>query len=1264
MNVTTPFKRLPIVAKSLGIGLFLVSSLFAATQPKKMKYDTLIYVPVTFYDYHPDGKFGFEQCMGTNSVTRGMVQDTIFKTDRKPLRTESACNTTTPATYPCACALNDWFRPAGYSTATNLKFEPVQTFYRNGNKIDTIMAHRWTGLVRNTAHSTATDTFWTLPGWDSTAAGANLVYYSYLPFRLIDPDKGTYEFNRTGANQFFWLDDKGFGNEPTNQTTTPKHNFGFTMELHQEFTYQGDNSQAFSFSGDDDVWVFINNKRILDLGGIHGEQPGSFNLNDSAKSFKLEVGKKYWLDVFYTERHTTQANCRITSNLLRPYLDTIILASAPNLCPGDTNIITATIFDKDSSEMTWLEDSIRWEIISPTPLDTNDKLINTKGKTTRFTATKAWRNIIVRASVYDPYLPDQKKYADAPFSINVCSPDHIVIEGSADPDHNVERPLEKVTITSEGKIYDKMYSIVRDKFGNLADTLTSAKWFTSPTATIWTSENTKIVTVQGETGAKYHGTATRADSAGPVKVTASDTSRNLKPGSVIVNVTTHYYVSLRLVDLKTGKVVDTLKIETDSTGHYKIQGLRSTFKDDPNNPNAWDDIQGKIDLKDTLKTDCALTVNDIKWDYCPHNHGTGRVILTNPNDTNTATTIIPVIVTLSKPKLYLDILTPAEKRIAGDTIQIIATIKNDDGLIPIPYCFGGDSAAIKDSIAYYDNLGRGGAQKPEPFTLVNDKVPFNFDFEKYHTGQCFQNGADTFGVVLYYAPYSDSSHVIRATAGSLEAETPKFKLLPGPLYSMKLENNSFVEYPDSILLDYNNEIFSANADGYDKYGNRKGFQEGASWSVTGTLDSSKLLRTTGTYSTYQTQNEKDGRRGDMVAQAKGINDSTIVASITIIVKTPKSDILKAITRDLNGNGVLDRIDITFHKQTKFTKDDGNLSIVNLNPNVSFSVDSIVPADVSGRNHYIYLSEADKSKPQTGWTPKMKLSNFPEAVDTTVTVEDGAAPVVWKATKTIASKRINDVISIVLSEKVSKGGGSNLVTVESDPPMVFKIWEKVNGTFVYEDSMLAKITNFDNIKDSANLSVLIFKMTNGNDITSDDWVNIFYQNNLIADEKSNYTQELNQRVPFFVNGDIVLFSVIPSPAVPTTKLTKPGEIRYVESKKQAAEDIKKAGGGTIFKFTLSNTSDSIRVDIKVKVYDVVGNQVASLPLMKNVKLLKNEETDSTLFSLLFEFGGVNEQGMKIAPGQYKAIAWINYSSKYKSLKMSKVFGIKKYDISKE
>jgi len=93
------------------------------------------------------------------------------------------------------------------------------------------------------------------------------------------------------------------------------HNFGFTNEFHTVFTYRSANNDAFTFSGDDDVFVFINNQLAIDLGGVHGAESAAVNLNTIAGAFGLTDGGNYHLDVFQAERHTTASNFTMTTSL-------------------------------------------------------------------------------------------------------------------------------------------------------------------------------------------------------------------------------------------------------------------------------------------------------------------------------------------------------------------------------------------------------------------------------------------------------------------------------------------------------------------------------------------------------------------------------------------------------------------------------------------------------------------------------------------------------------------------------------------------------------------------------------------------------------------------------------------------------------------------------------------------------------------------------------------------------------------------------------
>ena len=80
---------------------------------------------------------------------------------------------------------------------------------------------------------------------------------------------GVYTFE---DNSFWPLNGQLLGNEGL------AHNFHFTFELHTTFSYTPD--QQFTFIGDDDVWVYINGMRVIDIGGVHAAITGSVRLFD------------------------------------------------------------------------------------------------------------------------------------------------------------------------------------------------------------------------------------------------------------------------------------------------------------------------------------------------------------------------------------------------------------------------------------------------------------------------------------------------------------------------------------------------------------------------------------------------------------------------------------------------------------------------------------------------------------------------------------------------------------------------------------------------------------------------------------------------------------------------------------------------------------------------------------------------------------------------------------------------------------------------
>ncbi|MBK6918808.1 MAG: fibro-slime domain-containing protein [Deltaproteobacteria bacterium] len=125
-----------------------------------------------------------------------------------------------------------------------------------------------------------------------------------VPLVLTQQPDGTYTFD---DQAFFPIDGQGFGDEGT------PHNFHLTLELHTEFVYQG--GEIFSFTGDDDLFTFVNGKLAIDLGGVHGAMNGVIDLDAQAAALGITPGNVYALDFFFAERHTSESHFRIDTTI-------------------------------------------------------------------------------------------------------------------------------------------------------------------------------------------------------------------------------------------------------------------------------------------------------------------------------------------------------------------------------------------------------------------------------------------------------------------------------------------------------------------------------------------------------------------------------------------------------------------------------------------------------------------------------------------------------------------------------------------------------------------------------------------------------------------------------------------------------------------------------------------------------------------------------------------------------------------------------------
>ena len=131
--------------------------------------------------------------------------------------------------------------------------------------------------------------------------GANVYQFNNQSFFPVDG----LGWNAVGSGQPPQVDNGG--------TPVASHNFAFTSELHYPFTYDAATSPQFDFTGDDDVWVFINGTLVVDLGGVHGASSGSVILTPAkATTLGLVNGGMYSIDMFQAERHTTASTYKLT----------------------------------------------------------------------------------------------------------------------------------------------------------------------------------------------------------------------------------------------------------------------------------------------------------------------------------------------------------------------------------------------------------------------------------------------------------------------------------------------------------------------------------------------------------------------------------------------------------------------------------------------------------------------------------------------------------------------------------------------------------------------------------------------------------------------------------------------------------------------------------------------------------------------------------------------------------------------------------------
>ena len=168
------------------------------------------------------------------------------------------------------------------------------------------------GMVASTLSGNApTPISFGAPGYISSAAsfaewfGAAAPNKSHaITLNETAPGSGIYSY---ASNSFFPIDNDLLGNQGRS------HNYHFTYQISALFGYVPDAGQTFTFTGDDDVWVFFDKQLGIDLGGVHGAATQTVNLDVLFGPGK--AAGNYSFDFFFAERHTSESNLRIETSL-------------------------------------------------------------------------------------------------------------------------------------------------------------------------------------------------------------------------------------------------------------------------------------------------------------------------------------------------------------------------------------------------------------------------------------------------------------------------------------------------------------------------------------------------------------------------------------------------------------------------------------------------------------------------------------------------------------------------------------------------------------------------------------------------------------------------------------------------------------------------------------------------------------------------------------------------------------------------------------
>ena len=209
------------------------------------------------------------------------------------------------------------------STAYDLAWYLLNTIYQPDTNMTTVIGDD--GQQHNVPiYGMGVDTYSSIVLTDNGDGkySFNAGYTGNVKKVLYDRTNGTISESSSGQDTTGFYPIDGLGYEQSgllSQTSAINggvNNGSFTLRGESQFVYEHDKDLYFTFTGDDDVYMYINGKLALDLGGAHGRNTKTVKLNDlDAGEYGLAEGQVATFTFFYMERCSDASTFGIETNM-------------------------------------------------------------------------------------------------------------------------------------------------------------------------------------------------------------------------------------------------------------------------------------------------------------------------------------------------------------------------------------------------------------------------------------------------------------------------------------------------------------------------------------------------------------------------------------------------------------------------------------------------------------------------------------------------------------------------------------------------------------------------------------------------------------------------------------------------------------------------------------------------------------------------------------------------------------------------------------